>query len=155
MGELIATGFVDGTKPKPLEKIKASGLQIIVTGKVDKPYYELLYYDISDKKWHIGYSSYELAYVVEWKNTCFEVVDIEFEEVKRGEWIDKWEGKYANPTYVCSNCGEKALLECYINELSQWRYRQSLSIRCPHCGAKMDGGNLSELPTGCEGRDER
>ena len=61
------------------------------------------------------------------------------EEVKHGEWIDKWDGKYANPTYVCSNCGEKALLENYINELDQWRYRQSLSIRCPHCGAKMDG----------------
>ncbi len=64
-------------------------------------------------------------------------------EVKHGEWIDKWDGKYANPTYVCSNCGEKALLECYINELHQWRYRQSLSIRCPHCGAKMDGGKTT------------
>jgi hypothetical protein len=62
------------------------------------------------------------------------------EEVKHGEWIDKFNGKYANPTFVCSNCGEKALLENYINELNQWRYRQSLSTRCPFCGAKMDGG---------------
>lgn len=66
---------------------------------------------------------------------------VEYAEVKHGEWIDKWDGKYANPTYVCSNCGEKALLENYINELNQWRYRQSLSISCPFCGAKMDGGN--------------
>ena len=62
------------------------------------------------------------------------------EEVKHGEWIDKFNGKYANPTYVCSICGERALLEMYRNELDQWRYRQSLSIRCPHCGVKMDGG---------------
>ena len=59
--------------------------------------------------------------------------------LKHGEWIDKWDGKYANPAYVCSNCGEKALLESYITELDRWRYRQSLSICCPHCGAKMDG----------------
>lgn len=63
-------------------------------------------------------------------------------EVKHGEWIDKFNGRFVNPTYICSVCGEKALLECYINELDHWKYRQSLSIRCPHCGAKMNGGNV-------------
>lgn len=57
-----------------INKIKAIQPQIIVTGTVEKPYYEILYYDISDKTWHIGYSSYNLANVIKWKEECFEVV---------------------------------------------------------------------------------
>lgn len=62
------------------------------------------------------------------------------QEVKHGEWIDKFNGRFVNPTYICSICGEKALYEFYKNELDQWKDRQALSIRCPYCGAKMDGG---------------
>lgn len=57
-----------------IEKIKAIRPQIIVTGTVEKPYYEILYFDISDNVWHIGYSSYILANVIKWKEECFEVV---------------------------------------------------------------------------------
>ena len=48
-------------------KIKTSELMIIVGGSVDKPYYSIRYYDLSDNEWHVGFSSYELAYVIEWK----------------------------------------------------------------------------------------
>lgn len=56
------------------EKIKAIRPQIIVTGTIEKPYYEILYFDTSDNVWHIGYSSYILANVIKWKEEWFEVV---------------------------------------------------------------------------------
>lgn len=61
-------------------------------------------------------------------------------EVRHGEWIDRYNGKYANPLYVCSICGQKALYEFYTNELDQIKSRQALTDGCPHCLAKMDGG---------------
>ena len=45
------------------EKIKTHFARIIVTGKTDKPYYEIMYYDPKDKMCHIGYSSYDLGIV--------------------------------------------------------------------------------------------
>ena len=45
------------------EKIKTHFARIIVTGKTDKPYYEIMYYDPEDKMFHIGYSSYDLGIV--------------------------------------------------------------------------------------------
>ena len=61
------------------------------------------------------------------------------EEVKHGEWKDRYEDKYYNKLYVCSACGREALLESYKNELGQWNERQVLTPICPHCGAKMNG----------------
>ena len=57
-----------------VNKTKAFAPQIIVTGKVYNPCYSILYYDTSDKTWHIGFSSYNLENVVRWKEECFEVV---------------------------------------------------------------------------------
>lgn len=65
------------------DKIKAINPQIIVTGTVEKPYYEIQYYDTADKTWHIGYSSYDLSIVVKWKQECFEVVG-RIEDMKEG-----------------------------------------------------------------------
>lgn len=65
-------------KPKEqeqVEKIKVISPEIIVTMMGARPYYEIKYFDISDCKWHIGYSSYDLKNVIEWKNECFEVID--------------------------------------------------------------------------------
>lgn len=56
-------------------KIKTSELMIIVNGPADKPYYSIRYYDLSDNEWHIGFSSYELAYVIEWTDKHFKVVE--------------------------------------------------------------------------------
>ena len=61
----------------------------------------------------------------------------DFQEVKQGKWEDKWNGKFANPTYICSVCKESAALENYIDELFTQRQRQKLSLFCPSCGAKM------------------
>ena len=61
------------------------------------------------------------------------------QKIRHGKWIDKWNGKYANPTYICSICKESATLENYIDELFTTHQRQKLSSYCPSCGAKMDG----------------
>lgn len=56
------------------EKIKALSAEIVVHGKIEKPYYEIKYYDLSDGKYHIGYSSYDLNNVFGWLEECFEIV---------------------------------------------------------------------------------
>ena len=65
-------------------------------------------------------------------------------EVKHGEWKDKYGEKYHNKLYVCSLCGEKALWGLYMNDLYQTKERQILSDYCPHCGAKMDGEDVTD-----------
>lgn len=55
-------------------KIKSIEPYIIVAGSVSKPYYELLYYDLDDCTWHIGFGSYELQNVVMWRKAYFEVM---------------------------------------------------------------------------------
>lgn len=57
------------------EKIKVTSLEVVVHGTKAKPYYEIKYFDLLDKKWHIGYSSFNLNLVLEWKDKFFEVVD--------------------------------------------------------------------------------
>ena len=56
-------------------KIKSIEPYIIVAGSASKPYYELLYYDLDDRTWHIGFGSYELSNVVLWRKEYFEVID--------------------------------------------------------------------------------
>ena len=51
-------------------------------------------------------------------------------EVKHGEWIYDEE----NDCYICSVCGETAL--------NNYRGLSVASNGCPHCLAKMDGGNV-------------
>lgn len=63
------------------EKVKVTSAEIIVTGTKDKPYFELKYKEVGKEDYSIGYSSYDLKNVVEWKNECFEVVGT------NGGWI--------------------------------------------------------------------
>ena len=63
---------------KEVSKHKVTELEMIVELIGDKPYYSIRYFDISDMRWHIGYSSYDLKNVAEWKNECFEVVAKEY-----------------------------------------------------------------------------
>lgn len=58
------------------EKIKVKELDIIVSGTLEKPYFEIKYV-LLDGSVHVGYSSYELKNVFGWKNECFEVVSEE------------------------------------------------------------------------------
>ena len=56
------------------QKIKVTSLDIIVTGAVNKPYYEIKYTTL-DGVTHIGYSSYNLVNVYKWRGQYFEVVE--------------------------------------------------------------------------------
>ena len=56
------------------EKIKVTKLNIIVTGTKEKPYFELMYKEVGKEYYNIGYSSYNLNNVFDWKEKCFELV---------------------------------------------------------------------------------
>lgn len=57
-----------------IEKIKVESAEIIVTGTKEKPYYEIMYKEVGKDYYNIGYSSYDLNNVFDWKNECFEIV---------------------------------------------------------------------------------
>lgn len=60
-------------------------------------------------------------------------------EVRHGEWVDEYEGKYDNALYVCSVCRAKAFYMQVIDVLQNWHTIQARTPFCPCCGAKMDG----------------
>ena len=62
-------------QPNVFEKVKAENIEIVVHGTTEKPYYEIKYFDLSDKQYHIGYSSYDLDNVFRWKEEYFEIVN--------------------------------------------------------------------------------
>lgn len=57
------------------ENIKVTSLEIIVTGKVEKPYFEIKYKEFGKRDYNIGYGSYDLKNVFAWREECFEVVN--------------------------------------------------------------------------------
>lgn len=67
---------VKATMEPTTEKIKATNVMIIVESINDsKPYYCIRYYDVAKKQTYIGYGSYNLDYVVQWKEEFFEIVE--------------------------------------------------------------------------------
>ena len=60
-----------------VKKTKVESLDIIVTMMEDKPYYEIKYKEVGSDHFCIGYSSYPLDYVLEWKKQYFELVERE------------------------------------------------------------------------------
>lgn len=69
------------------EKIVVDDLEIIVRGYKEKPYYEILYHEVGQGENCIGFGSYNLEYVFEWKEEYFEIVPKE---------DDKTENKVTN-----------------------------------------------------------
>ena len=109
-------------------KIKTHFAQIIVHGKAEKPYYEILYFDTEDRTYHIGFGSYCLDYVFEWLSNEFEIVEAEQEAdvapVRHGRWlcVDTDTEQF----FLCNRCKKKEYWE---------------SNYCPNCGCLMDGGD--------------
>ena len=62
-------------KQETVKKRRAINQRIIVRMIDDKPYYSIRYFDLDDCRWHVGYSSYKLEFVVEWLRECFDVVE--------------------------------------------------------------------------------
>ena len=44
-------------------KIKVSEIEIIVTGKKEKPYFEIKYREVGKRYYNIGFSSYNLSLI--------------------------------------------------------------------------------------------
>lgn len=58
-------------------KIKVTSADIIVRKIDGNPYYEIKHYIIGDDEEHIGYGSYNLNFVFEWLEKCFEIVNLD------------------------------------------------------------------------------
>ena len=69
------------------EKIKVESINVIVEEIGGKPYYELRYRVVGDDFCHIGYGSYCLDYVLDWKKQYFEVVPHETKQRKEMKGI--------------------------------------------------------------------
>ena len=111
-----------------MEKIKAIDPKIVVSKSADKPYYSIEYYNISDKRWHIGYGSYSLKFVKEWLNNDFEIVEADVAPVRHGYWIEQENWAPDDYYYTCSACREDYNT---IDGTPDYNF-------CPNCGAKMD-----------------
>ena len=57
-----------------IEKIKVDELSIVVTGAKEKPYFQICYHEVGKGYSNLGFGSYYLDYVFDWKEECFEVV---------------------------------------------------------------------------------
>ena len=76
--EIVKKGglsYSDGVYEPSEDKIKVTSLEIIVTGKREKPYYEIKYKEVGKQDYKIGYSSYDLNNVFAWRDEFFEIVN--------------------------------------------------------------------------------
>ena len=123
------------------ERIKTRYAQVIVSESVEKPYFEILWYDEKRNDFNIGYGSYCMEYVFQWLNEEFE-----FTEEKtlypiiyaKWEWFDEnvgtpIDGYDREWGWRCSKCKD-VLDDEYDNpdEKPKMKY-------CPHCGARIYG----------------
>ena len=85
-------------------KIKTHFAQIIVDGTAEKPCYSILYFDPTDREYHIGFSSYCLEFVFKWLLEEFEIVEaptIDAVEVVRCKNCAFYEENEAAHTTLC------------------------------------------------------
>ena len=106
--------------------------QIIVTGTVEKPFYQIMYLENEDGEIHLGFGSYDLAYVFQWLKEFFGVTHasaVDPETLRpKGRWVEKY--SFGCWHYDCSNCDDG-----YATE-EQDKYKPNY---CPNCGANMEG----------------
>lgn len=113
-------------------KIKTSEYMIIVNGLPDKPCYSIRYYDLSDKEWHVGFSSYKLSCVMNWKTEFFEFVEpVEHVEPPKSMGIERnWEAEYKRvkdeADVMCKELEQaQKELDCKNRELTQLKEKLS------------------------------
>lgn len=126
--------------------VNAINPTIIVTGKVDKPYYEVMWYDVDSREWCIGYSSYDLSIVHDYIEQYFNVIekyaDMQIVRYGHWEWFEEWSPitpehprEVEDCGWRCGNC--KTALEDSVG--GYWDdYTEKPKVKyCPECGAKM------------------
>ena len=114
------------------EKIKTHFARIIVSGPIEKPVYDIMYYDPQNHDYVIGFGSYSLENVKKWLEEEFDLEGDAFanEPVRHAKWIDGADSFGAKPGdfRVCSYCnicipGTRMIPDMF------WQY-------CPNCGSK-------------------
>ena len=75
--EIVKQGGVSDDVCEPSsDKIKVTSLEVIATGSERKPQYEIKYKELGADHYNIGYSSYNLDFVLDWKEKYFELVKV-------------------------------------------------------------------------------
>ena len=57
------------------KKIRTHFAEIIVRGNEKEPYYCILYYDPETKEYAVGFGSYHLDFVFQWRKEEFEITE--------------------------------------------------------------------------------
>ena len=86
------------------KKHKVKSAEIVVRKIDEKPYYEIKYFDLSDKEYHIGYGSYKLEYVFEWLEQCFEIAEKDANADKIRSMTDEALAKFLSDFSACKIC---------------------------------------------------
>lgn len=82
-------------------KIKTSFARIIVEGTPAKPYYNIEYFDPTDKEYHIGFGSYYLDNVFNWFAEEFEITeshtDTDTDYISRAALLARYDAEHVGP----------------------------------------------------------
>ena len=70
------------------EKINVDSIYIIVTGNKNKPYFEIKYREVGKNYYCIGFSSYNLGIVFDYKQRYFNLVQRD-NSIERGNYINE------------------------------------------------------------------
>lgn len=111
-----------------IEKIKVTSLEIIVTGTVDKHYFEIKYKEVGRKDYNIGYSSYDLNNVFGWKEDCFEIVNQLAEEYDND--VCEWKQHEREIDVYFTECGQAHI---FVDGNPE----ENNHVFCPYCGKKI------------------
>ena len=131
--------------------------QIIVTGTEEKPFYQIMYLENEDGEIHLGFGSYDLAYVFQWLKEFFGVTHasaVNPESLRpKGRWVVNRKSFDGYTHHRCSHCGTDApFVYTYIDEWDEdldgeWCYvgqrengiEEQMGSFCPYCGSDMRG----------------
>ena len=93
----MCIGMANGGKT-PQEKIEAIYPHIVVGGDIDKPCYNIHWYDIEQKTMICGFSSYKLELVRKWLEEEFEVVERDIDGLlkRQQEQLDNYSHNVRN-----------------------------------------------------------
>ena len=111
------------------KKIKTHFAQVIVGGTVEKPCYNILYFDPADKEYHIGFGSYSLDCAFKWLAEEFEIIEqapaVDAVEVVRCRDCEHWKPSG-------SKAGNSFLDMEYIGGCEFTKYYRSESDYCSY-----------------------
>lgn len=109
--------------------------QIIVSGTVEKPFFEIVYLDLKDGDIHVGFGSYDLAYVFQWLKEYFGETRAKIIDPETLRSKGRWNVDVANLKATCSECGT---VLSFTDEM-QIPLLRDLDRFCYYCGADMRG----------------